>query len=337
MSSTAPVLGCISAGVAAAGFAALRRRRPDALRRVRPYTVVTRRSSRTRRRRARGGEAVFGDLHRHDGAPVRAALRTLVDRLGRLFERRTDASLELTLRQAGFTDVGADDYRTRVVLQVLMFGAVGAAVGALVVHSGIAALGSDGVRRGVGASRGRGRLDCALQERRERIRLELYTVNQLLAMHVRTGAGPVQATQRIADRGSGAVVEELRAVLLCSRWRRRAGCVPPGRRADARTLGRPHLQALRRRRRTRRRSRRRPARVERRPPRGGGDPQDGDEATRRDARSHDRGAGPGDVAVHRRAAALDRLREPVMQAPHRARTGTRSRLWHRPGPDNEES
>ena len=36
-------------------------------------------------------------------------------------------------------------------------------------------------------------------------------------MDVRTGAGPVQATQRIADRGTGAVVEELRAVLLSLR------------------------------------------------------------------------------------------------------------------------
>ena len=38
-----------------------------------------------------------------------------------------------------------------------------------------------------GASRHRGRLDRRSRERRERIRLELYTVNQLLAMHVRIG------------------------------------------------------------------------------------------------------------------------------------------------------
>ena len=218
MSGTALVLGCISAGVAAAGVAALvapptRRLAP----RVRPYTVVT---------RARAGhsadvlavarpssEISTGTMVRLFGPPLGA----LVDRLGRVFERRTDASLELTLRQAGFTDVAADDYRTRVALQVLLFGAAGAVVGALVVHSGLAALGLMVCGVVFGASRGRGRLDRALQERRERIRLELYTVNQLLAMHVRTGAGPVQATQRIADRGTGAVVEELRAVLLSLR------------------------------------------------------------------------------------------------------------------------
>ena len=68
-----------------------------------------------------------------------------------------------------------------------------------------------------GASRARGRIDRAIAERTERIRLELYTVNQLLAMHVRTGAGPIQAIQRLVDRGHGAVVDELAAVLTAVR------------------------------------------------------------------------------------------------------------------------
>src|SRR6185295_18958926 len=68
-----------------------------------------------------------------------------------------------------------------------------------------------------GASRQRGRVDRAIADRRERIRLELYTVNQLLAMHVRTGAGPIQATQRIVDRGRGVLVDELDGVLRAVR------------------------------------------------------------------------------------------------------------------------
>src|SRR4029079_12290472 len=40
----------------------------------------------------------------------------------------------------------------------------------------------------------------------------------LLAMHVRTGAGPMQAVQRLVARGRGAVVVELRDVLV---WIRR--------------------------------------------------------------------------------------------------------------------
>src|SRR5262249_30435405 len=68
-----------------------------------------------------------------------------------------------------------------------------------------------------GAARARGRLDRAIASRAERIRVELYTVNQLLAMHVRAGAGPIQALQRVVERGAGAVGDELHAVLLAVR------------------------------------------------------------------------------------------------------------------------
>ena len=102
-------------------------------------------------------------------------------------------------------------------MQVLGYGGAGAGLGAVVVHSVLVTLGLGVCGALVGASRPRGRLERAIEDRRERIRLELYTVNQLLAMHVRTGAGPEQATQRIVDRGTGAVVEELRDVLASMR------------------------------------------------------------------------------------------------------------------------
>src|SRR5260370_40969897 len=66
---------------------------------------------------------------------------------------------------------------------------------------------------GNGSTRWKGRMDRAIEDGRARLRLELYTVNQMLAIHLRTGAGPVQATQRIVDRGTGAMVEELDSVL----------------------------------------------------------------------------------------------------------------------------
>jgi hypothetical protein len=53
------------------------------------------------------------------------------------------------------------------------------------------------------------------------MRIELYTVNQLLAMHARVGGGVVQAVQRVVDRGNGAVVEELAEVLRMHRSGRR--------------------------------------------------------------------------------------------------------------------
>jgi Flp pilus assembly protein TadB len=143
--------------------------------------------------------------------------RALIDRLGRLLERRRDDALALHLRQAGYVDVTPDEYRSRVAIQVIAYGAAGAALGAFAVHSTLAALGLTACGVVFGASRLRGRLERNLDDRRERIRLELYTVNQMLAMHVRTGAGPVQATQRVVDRGTGVVVEELTRVLASMR------------------------------------------------------------------------------------------------------------------------
>ena len=45
----------------------------------------------------------------------------------------------------------------------------------------------------IGSSRTRGRLDRAVETRREQMKIEIYTVNQLLAMRVRAGGGVTQA------------------------------------------------------------------------------------------------------------------------------------------------
>ncbi len=220
MTDTAVVLGVLSAAVASVGIAAVlvpptRRLAP----RVRPYTIAA------RARFGRGVDAAdlvadFANGATSSSSVVRLfgpPVRGLVQRIGRLLERRTDAVLARSLRHAGFTDVGPDDYRTRMAVQVLAFGAGGAGIGVLVFHRPLAAIGLGVCGVVFGASRQRGRLERAIADRRERIRLELYTVNQLLAMHVRTGAGPVQATQRIVDRGQGVVVDELGAVLAAMR------------------------------------------------------------------------------------------------------------------------
>ncbi len=228
MTDTAVVVGALSAGVAAVGIAAVlvpptRRLAP----RVRPYTVAA------RTRFGRGVDAAdlvtdrlvgpfswsssssssSSTVARVFGPPILA----LVHRVGRALERRTDTALARSLQQAGFVDVSPDEYRTRMAVQVLAFGAAGAGLGVVVLHRPLAAIGLGLCGVVFGASRQRGRLDRAIADRRERIRLELYTVNQLLAMHVRTGAGPVQATQRTVERGQGVVVDELRAVLAAMR------------------------------------------------------------------------------------------------------------------------
>ena len=56
-------------------------------------------------------------------------------------------------------------------------------------------------------------LDKAIEQRRQTIRLELYTINQLLALHVRTGAGVSQALSRISLRTNGIIADEISDVL----------------------------------------------------------------------------------------------------------------------------
>jgi Flp pilus assembly protein TadB len=206
------------AGLAAAGAAALVVRPiPRLAPRVRPYTVVA-------RARLRGDADVIappptridpraGTLRRLFVPPLRA----IAGRVGRIVERRDDAALERILRQAGYRGVTPADYRARVVSRLTIFAVAGAVFGVVVMRSPIATLALACCGALFGASRTRGRVDRALRDRSERMRLELYTVNQLLAMHVRTGAGPIQAVQRLVDRGDGAVFDELNDVLVAVR------------------------------------------------------------------------------------------------------------------------
>ena len=69
----------------------------------------------------------------------------------------------------------------------------------------------------IGATRTRGRLDKAIESRRELMKIEIYTVNQLLAMRVRAGGGVIQAVRATAMRGAGEVVSELEEALRLHR------------------------------------------------------------------------------------------------------------------------
>jgi Flp pilus assembly protein TadB len=202
-----------AAGVAAVLYPPVRRLAP----RVRPYAVVAR--------------SALG----HAPEPVAGASRSLVTsaslpgvfgplvlaavaRVSRLLEARTDEHLARALRQAGLRAVTPDDYRVRQVVVAAGGALAGGALAALTVRVPVVALLGAAGGFMYGAARARQRLDQAITARSARVRLELYTVNHLLAMHVRTGSGAMQAVQRVVERGNGAVVEELAEVLA---WTRR--------------------------------------------------------------------------------------------------------------------
>lgn len=190
--------------------------------RLRPYTVASRASL------GRGAGALDtveagavlsgGTLMRLLGPPVER-LALLV---GRLVDNASEQALALRLRQAGLhpgvgENVRVREYRIRQLGGATFTGVV-LGVAALVAGQHVlVAVGAFAGGAVIGAARGRGRVDRAIEDRRTRMRIELYTVNQLLAMHVRVGGGVVQGLQRVTDRCAGAVVDELSEVLRAHR------------------------------------------------------------------------------------------------------------------------
>jgi tight adherence protein C len=146
-----------------------------------------------------------GALTRLFGPPMLA----LVARVTRSFEKRGDDQLGRLLRQAGEIDRTPDEYRVRQLAEALGIGGLSGAAVALLVHVPVAVLLAAIAGFVIGLTRSRRRLEREVTTRAARIRLELYTVNHLLAMHVRTGAGPMQAVQRLVGRGRGVVVGEI--------------------------------------------------------------------------------------------------------------------------------
>jgi Flp pilus assembly protein TadB len=219
-------LGALTAsGVAAALIVrALVRPVPRLAPRVRQYAAV--------RSRTRGGVDVSAMVRPSSQAGAasgltRRAAEWIGAKLTRLTDSTADAALTEELRQAGmFPEVAharrAQEYRVRQIVSAAVWGAAGCAV-TLVAGQTAGLVLLAGVCGAVfGATRWRGRVDKAIEDRRLRIRIELYTVNHLLAMHVRVGGGVVAGLQHLVSRGQGPVVEELAEVLAVHRGGRRA-------------------------------------------------------------------------------------------------------------------
>lgn len=183
--------------------------------RVRPYTVSARTSlGRSADVRAVASPGDGGTLRRLleppaarlagwvaarvDGRSEEVVLRRLrqADLLGHVPAHRRVA--ELRMRELGATATGAG-------LGLLVGLALPMARGLVVLLVVLGAV--------AGATRWRGWIDRTIEDRRTRMRIELYTVNQLLALNVRVGGGIVQATRRVVERGSGLIVDELAEVL----------------------------------------------------------------------------------------------------------------------------
>lgn len=182
--------------------------------RVDPY-VAPSLSSLTRPNDARALRSIFGPM-----------VRDIANRVGRVLDRSGSGATALRIRQAGWyrgqsESEMASHYRLSqlrsVTVGLVSAAAIGQVLGAsLPIRLVLMALGLV-----VGSTRTKGRLERAIESRRETMKVEIYTVNQLLAMRVRAGGGVIQAVRAIVERGSGEVVGELEQALRLHRsgWR----------------------------------------------------------------------------------------------------------------------
>lgn len=201
------LVAALAAGVAAATAAGLVVRPPARLGpRTRPYSQLA-------RSRLGAGDADPGVLD----APPRAAAAQVLGPLARraaealagLVDAGDRASVETRLRHAGMADLSADDYRMRQLGWTAGGAATGAAAGLALATSAATTLVLVALLAYAGASRWRARVDRAVAARRARMRAELSTLCQLLAVHLRAGHGPVEAVRTVAARSVGPVAAEL--------------------------------------------------------------------------------------------------------------------------------
>ncbi|MCU1394897.1 MAG: Type secretion system protein TadC, associated with Flp pilus assembly [Ilumatobacteraceae bacterium] len=135
-------------------------------------------------------------------------VRGLSAGLARLVDASASTSAELRLRQAGLS-MTAEQYRTRQLAYTVGAFAAGAFFGLLLGRSAGTVVLLSGAAALWGATRWRARVDKMITKRRERMRSEMYTVCQLIAIYLRTGDTPAGAVDRLVRRANGEVVSEL--------------------------------------------------------------------------------------------------------------------------------
>ena len=139
----------------------------------------------------------------------------LARRVGRFIESTSEEQLAKKISQAGLFGAAGEEqrvqeYRIRQFATAIA-GAVAAGVLGAVLDRPtlmVLILGATGFIGG--AAYWRGRIDRTIEARRARMEIELYTVNQQLALRVRIGGGVISAVRQLVAKGRGAVVDELR-------------------------------------------------------------------------------------------------------------------------------
>lgn len=187
--------------------------------RVRPYSAAGRSALGNNPDNAilTGRETVqaTGVLERLYRPIVESLLLSLTKAFGGAFD---DEALALKLHQSGvLSEVAQEErvheFRVRQIASGLGFGIAGGLAAAVIGSSPPLILAITFVSCIAGVARMSAGISSRIEDRRERMRIELYTINQLMAIYLRTSGSPVLAAQRLVRRGRGEVIDELNEAL----------------------------------------------------------------------------------------------------------------------------
>jgi len=217
--SPAAVAGALCAAVSAGALVlAVARPRRRLGPRVHDYTLVARSKLGT-------GPGVMSLTHQDPpstaGALV-AVLGPMVDeaarRLGRLLGIYDDEVLALELRRAGIRGLDPKAYRRQQLLLGVAGGGAGIVAGALCGASMGGSPTPYAVIGGVcgfaaGATYRTGELGRRVKERQERMRAELFSLCQVLAIYARATPNLLSITEAVAERSRGQLATEMTEIL----------------------------------------------------------------------------------------------------------------------------
>ncbi len=186
--------------------------------RVRPYTAAGRSAGGL----VRSGPVEGGSGLEAAGRLLSSLFVSVAARVGGMLDRTGEEGLLRRLGQAGmFPGLTPREqlgrYRLGQLYNLMGWGFGSALLGFLLPWSTGRALAVIILGVVVGATRQRGRLESAIEDRRASMRIEIYTINQLLAMRARTGNGVTQAVAGLVERGTGQVIGELAEALRLQR------------------------------------------------------------------------------------------------------------------------
>lgn len=181
--------------------------------RVRPYAAL----SRSRLGTGYADVSVVALTRVDDRGPIVRVIGPVVQRVadvvGHLIDAADGPALELRLRHAGFEDTSPDQYRLRQLAGAAGGLTLGVVLGAVLIGTPGWTLAMAGLFGFPGLTLHRNRVQKAIDTRRSAMRSEVSTIAQLLAVHIRSGHGPVDAVRGVCALGRGPVIEELREAL----------------------------------------------------------------------------------------------------------------------------